>query len=387
MAYNYEYPYVDAGRYNDDWMINKMKELVTEFNNLDQKFDSLSAQFTALKNYVDGYFKNLDLSAEIQNIFNQMIADGSLSTIIDKSLFTIFNNRKVVILGDSYSDNSTYPPNWTTYFTSVVEGAGGTVVNQAVNGNSFGAQALSDRLNAIERADIYVVFLGLNDYQAQWDFTVGTYPLLPSMTAVFTKLYSLNAQADIFYISPLKFFFIESANHKSSLVGYRYVLETMAASYGATIIGGGNAPRLCQNTKDVFIGDGVHPNTAYAPILADYILNVMRSRVSVGTSNQQNAVTLQAYGSSGYATLLTDSSGHMTLSFGVNDLSGSGWQDVCEAPKITQLAYGTIQLPASSGSFLARFDSGKFQIFTSGPVSQITGQVTLALHVLSSPFQ
>ena len=27
MAYNYEYPYTDPNRYNDDWLLNKMKEL------------------------------------------------------------------------------------------------------------------------------------------------------------------------------------------------------------------------------------------------------------------------------------------------------------------------------------------------------------------------
>ena len=27
MAYNYEYPYTDPNRYNDDWLINKIKEV------------------------------------------------------------------------------------------------------------------------------------------------------------------------------------------------------------------------------------------------------------------------------------------------------------------------------------------------------------------------
>ena len=27
MAYNYEYPYFDAGNYNSDWLLHKMKEL------------------------------------------------------------------------------------------------------------------------------------------------------------------------------------------------------------------------------------------------------------------------------------------------------------------------------------------------------------------------
>ena len=30
MAYNYEYPYTDSGRYNADWMLNELKRLSIE---------------------------------------------------------------------------------------------------------------------------------------------------------------------------------------------------------------------------------------------------------------------------------------------------------------------------------------------------------------------
>ena len=33
MAFNHEYPYVDSQMFNDDWLINKVKELINEFNN------------------------------------------------------------------------------------------------------------------------------------------------------------------------------------------------------------------------------------------------------------------------------------------------------------------------------------------------------------------
>ena len=47
MAYNYEYPYTDPNRYNDDWLLNKMKEL-------DSRLDGIVKETLELtKNYVD----------------------------------------------------------------------------------------------------------------------------------------------------------------------------------------------------------------------------------------------------------------------------------------------------------------------------------------------
>ena len=47
MAYNYEYPYTDPNRYNDDWLLNKMKEL-------DNRLDGIVEETLGLtKAYVD----------------------------------------------------------------------------------------------------------------------------------------------------------------------------------------------------------------------------------------------------------------------------------------------------------------------------------------------
>lgn len=47
MAYNYEYPYTDPNRYNDDWLLNKMKEL-------DSRLDGIVEELLGLtKTYVD----------------------------------------------------------------------------------------------------------------------------------------------------------------------------------------------------------------------------------------------------------------------------------------------------------------------------------------------
>lgn len=41
MAYNYEYPYTDSGRYNDDWLIGKVKEVSEAQERLEERQDTL----------------------------------------------------------------------------------------------------------------------------------------------------------------------------------------------------------------------------------------------------------------------------------------------------------------------------------------------------------
>lgn len=47
MAYNYEYPYTDSSRYNDDWLLNKMKELEGKIVGIED------AVFAKSKIYID----------------------------------------------------------------------------------------------------------------------------------------------------------------------------------------------------------------------------------------------------------------------------------------------------------------------------------------------
>ena len=106
MAYNYEYPYTDPNRYNDDWLINKMKEL-------EGRLDGIIEETLALtKTYVDDRLKTYQ--SQIESI-RQDIAELSQRTdtlsahvaaevlrleakILDaereaESLFIIANNR------------------------------------------------------------------------------------------------------------------------------------------------------------------------------------------------------------------------------------------------------------------------------------------------------
>ena len=106
MAYNYEYPYTDPNRYNDDWLLNKMKEL-------DNRLDGIVDETLALtKAYVDNQLKTYQsqINSIRRDIAELSQRTDTLSThvanevfrleskILDaerkaESLFVIANNR------------------------------------------------------------------------------------------------------------------------------------------------------------------------------------------------------------------------------------------------------------------------------------------------------
>ena len=86
MAYNYEYPYTDPNRYNDDWLLNKMKDL-------EGRLDGIIEETLALtKTYVDNRLETYQ--SQIESI-KQEIAEVSerTNTLSAESLFIIANNR------------------------------------------------------------------------------------------------------------------------------------------------------------------------------------------------------------------------------------------------------------------------------------------------------
>ena len=82
MAYNYEYPYTDVHRHNDDWMINRVKELSLEWLKTQQEWNNTQEMFTSLKTFIQNYFAELDVQDEVNTKLDIMARDGSLSALI-----------------------------------------------------------------------------------------------------------------------------------------------------------------------------------------------------------------------------------------------------------------------------------------------------------------
>ncbi len=100
MAYQREYPDVDPNRYNDNWLLHKMKCLI-------QDFLSLENRMSDLEDFVKNYFDNLDIPSEVSNKIDQMIADGSFQEIVNDYLNGDFINVRLEgAKGDGISNDT-----------------------------------------------------------------------------------------------------------------------------------------------------------------------------------------------------------------------------------------------------------------------------------------
>lgn len=100
MAYNYEYPYVNMIDYNNDWLINKVKELASEWAKVKQDWTDQQEAFNSLKEYINAYFENLNVENEINSKLDSMVTDGTLSEI----LRTVIGNPYQLIFVSDLSD-------------------------------------------------------------------------------------------------------------------------------------------------------------------------------------------------------------------------------------------------------------------------------------------
>ena len=106
MAYNYEYPYTDPNRYNDYWLLNKMKELEGRLDGIVE--ETLALTKTYVDNRLETYQSQIDsIKQEIAevsqrtNTLSAHVANEVLrleSKILEaerqaESLFIIANNR------------------------------------------------------------------------------------------------------------------------------------------------------------------------------------------------------------------------------------------------------------------------------------------------------
>lgn len=83
-------PYVYDNNISLLELVRRLYKFVNELATCVQKLDE---EFTDLKNYVNNYFDNLDISSEIKTVLQGMIDDGTLAEIINQELLGNINNE------------------------------------------------------------------------------------------------------------------------------------------------------------------------------------------------------------------------------------------------------------------------------------------------------
>lgn len=87
MAYNYEYPYVDPDRHNDDWALHTIKKLEDEIPGIKETLAQHGIDIEALQKWVSN-FENQDPSI-IASIIQRFINNAIFVGINDSGYFYI----------------------------------------------------------------------------------------------------------------------------------------------------------------------------------------------------------------------------------------------------------------------------------------------------------
>lgn len=292
MAFWNKFPYSNFHELNLDWIIDSMKTLlesqntlITEFNKLDAKFDSLKKE--VLDN-IDGTAKS-----EVDKLAQQGAFDSTLLKLFNKiDYINTLKNKSILVFGDSISDNTFRGYNkWTYYFEQMCNKIEGCKFK---NVSTAGYQ-LSRILTNIDgesgaNPDIIILFGGINDYRYNTplgninDSATNTFN--GALNNIYSKFVAKYPKAKVFVISPLKN--AVTTNSQSAYVPlplYAGVLSEKCKRFGWEFVDAyNNAPLIGTYTTaqqawyDSADGTAyLHPSVQYSPYLAQFIMGCVVS--------------------------------------------------------------------------------------------------------------
>lgn len=76
-------PYSNFHELNQDWFLNEFNKVIAQWKAMQKNFDNLQDAFNDLKNYLQDYFKNLNVENEINNKLDDMAKNGELDEIFN----------------------------------------------------------------------------------------------------------------------------------------------------------------------------------------------------------------------------------------------------------------------------------------------------------------
>ena len=80
---------------NQDWFLDEFNKLVSQWEAMQKKFDNLQDAVNDLKNYIQDYFKNLDVQEEINKKLDQMCEDGTLNILLQMHARTVLPSNDI----------------------------------------------------------------------------------------------------------------------------------------------------------------------------------------------------------------------------------------------------------------------------------------------------
>ena len=155
-------------------------------------------------------------SGAIINLQNQIDAlDASLTGLKNTAQYEFFRNKRILIAGDSLSNEAVNPPNWVDTFRTILAPLNCTIENISFGGSSFadgntpgsgmGSLIMTKTLT---NYDILIIEEGTNDSTAQHD--VGNWAssnqaeFNGAINNLFTYIVTNNIALDVYWVMPAK---------------------------------------------------------------------------------------------------------------------------------------------------------------------------------------
>lgn len=255
-------PYSNFHELNQDWFLQEFNKLVAQWKAMQKNFDSLQDAFNDLKNYVQDYFKNLDVQEEINNKLDSLVDDGYFDTFLN-DYFKNLKKRVFILIGDSYGENPyEYKGGWTTpfkNFSGLTEGVdcftncvGGTGFVKTGNTGETFLDLLKDiNIGTVNPEDVTDILVcgGCNDVNTIYN---------DLNTAIlsfrnYCKQHFVNANINISMIGIFK-----ASGKRKLLLSTVLRSYQLAVNYGMMYIDS----TCCLHRYDFIGEDGIHPTSA-----------------------------------------------------------------------------------------------------------------------------
>lgn len=104
--FSHKYPYTDFHELNADWIIEKMNELINEFNSIKSDFGDAIRQFNELKTYVTNFFETTEFKNAISDKLDEMLVNGELSGIIFENAIRNYSTVASMVADDAIINNT-----------------------------------------------------------------------------------------------------------------------------------------------------------------------------------------------------------------------------------------------------------------------------------------
>lgn len=246
-----------------------------------------------LTNIATGDNLVLDSNIQYKEIFPISIDDIVVPEDYARKLY--FKNKRIMIIGDSISDETVFPPNWVARFREFVEEVNCTVINKSEAGISLSGQnGMASKVANFTETDIDIILIevGTNDCNSQaiigqnTDSSLNTF--MGALNSLNNSIVSKWPTAQVFYITPPKC----ALTHSTSAIAEQYLPRCMyrcaiwlqSNRFNWNIIDaecGLPQFNIINSTIKTLFSDGIHPNATYAPIMMNYIISQI---ISGGTT-------------------------------------------------------------------------------------------------------